>query len=179
MSYSDLNSIILQKDAADSAAEVHGIAVAMLCLNANTEAGDWINEAFAEEFAMVQEDKIELLSLFEQTRELMQSDEFVFDLFLPDEDEALGLRCTALKQWCEGFLFGMGRVQTSSEWPGEVDEILKDIVEFTRMDVDIDDDDDAAGQAENDLIEIQEYLRAAVMLIRSELNPSVGNNTVH
>ncbi len=33
MSYSDLNSIVLQKDAADSAAEVHGIAVAMLCMD--------------------------------------------------------------------------------------------------------------------------------------------------
>ena len=38
MSYSDLNSIVLQKDAADSAAEVHGIAVAMLCLDKNTLA---------------------------------------------------------------------------------------------------------------------------------------------
>lgn len=177
MSYSDLNSIILQKDVADSAAEIHGIAVAMLCLNANTESGDWINEAFSEELAMLEEDKIELLGLFEQTRELMQSDEFVFDLFLPDEDEAVALRCVALTQWCQGFLFGMGRVQTNSEWPGEVDEILKDIIEFTKLEVDI--EEGGAEQAENDLTEIQEYLRAAVMLISSELNPTLDNSTVH
>jgi len=177
MSYSSVNSIILQKDAADSAAEVHGIAVAMLCLNKDTEASDWIIEAFSEEIALLQEDKLELINIFEQTRDLMESDEFVFDLFLPDEDETLSLRCAALMQWCQGFLFGMGRVQTSSEWPGDVDEVLKDIIEFTKLDVDIEEDD--AGDAENDLVEIQEYLRAAIMLIRSELNPAVESSTMH
>jgi len=177
MSYSDLNSIILQKDAADSAAEVHGIAVAMLCLNKDAEASDWINEAFSEGSGLLQEEKVEFNNLFDQTKELMESDEFVFDLLLPAEDEALSLRCTALMQWCQGFLFGMGRVQTSSEWPGDVDEVLKDIIEFTKLDADIDEDD--AEDTENDLTEIQEYLRAAVMLIHNELNPAVKNSTVH
>jgi len=177
MSYSDLNSIILQKDAADSAAEVHGIAVAMLCLNKNTEASDWINEAFSEGPGLLQEDKVDLNDLFEQTKELMESEEFVFDLFLPADDEAVDVRCIALMQWCQGFLFGMGRVQTTSEWPAEVDEVLKDIIEFTKLDADIDEDD--VEETENDLTEIQEYLRAAVMLIRSELNPAVESSTLH
>lgn len=177
MSYSDLNSIILQKDAADSVAEMHGIAVAMLCLNKNTEANDWINEAFSEDSSLLQEDKVELNNLFEQTKELMESDEFVFDLFLPDEDEALALRCTALMQWCQGFLFGMGRAQTTSKWSSDVNEVLKDIIEFTKLDVEIAEDD--AEVAENDLVEIQEYLRAATMLILSELNPAIENSTAH
>lgn len=177
MSYSDLNSIILQKDAADSAAEVHGIAVAMLCLNKAAEASDWVNEAFSEGSGLPQDDKEEMVRLFEQTKELMDSDEFVFDLLLPDENEVLSLRCAALMQWCQGFLFGMGRVQTSSEWPDEVDEVLKDIIEITKMDAEI--DEDHAEEAENDLVEIQEYLRAAVMLIRGELNPAIENSTVH
>jgi uncharacterized protein YgfB (UPF0149 family) len=177
MSYSDLNSIVLQKDAADSAAEVHGIAVAMLCLDKNTQASDWIHEAFADDQTLLQDDKVEFNNLFGQTRDLMASDEFVFDLFLPDEDEALALRCTALVQWCQGFLFGMGRVQTSSQWPGEVDEILKDMIEFTKLDTHIEDED--AEETENDLVEIQEYLRAAVILIRSELNPAVEKSTLH
>jgi uncharacterized protein YgfB (UPF0149 family) len=71
----------------------------------------------------------------------------------------------------------MGRVQTSSQWPGEVDEILKDMIEFTKLDTHIEDED--AEETENDLVEIQEYLRAAVMLIRSELNPAVEKSTLH
>jgi len=105
----------------------------------------------------------------------MASDEFIFDLFLPDEQDPVNQRGFAIMQWCQGFLFGMGRIETSSEWPGDVGEILKDIVEFTKLDTDIDDED----EAESALMEIQEYLRASVMLIRSELNDVDSGETVH
>lgn len=176
MSYSVVNSIILQKEAADSAAEVHGIAVAMLCLEPKTEVGSWLSEAISKEADLLEEDKLLLINLFEQSKELMESDEFIFDLFLPDEQELVNSRCLALAQWCQGFLFGMGRIETDSEWPGDVGEILKDIVEFTKLEADGDGDDE---EAESAIMEIQEYLRASVMLIRSELNDTDTGDTVH
>jgi len=176
MSYSVVNSIILQKEAADSAAEVHGVAVAMLCLDPKTEAGTWLSEAISREADLLEEDKLLLINLFEQSKELMESDEFIFDLFLPDEQEPVNHRCLAVMQWCQGFLFGMGRIETSSEWPGDVGEILKDIVEFTKLDTDIDSD---VEEAESAVMEIQEYLRASVMLIRSELNDVDADDTLH
>ncbi|NOQ64840.1 MAG: UPF0149 family protein [Methyloprofundus sp.] len=168
MSYSDVNLIILQKEAADSAAEVHGVASAMLCLDPKTEVGTWLAEAIAKEADLLEEDKDLLINLFEQSQELMESDEFLFDLFLPEEDLPVSQRSLALMQWCQGFLFGMGRIETSSEWPADVTEVLKDIVEFTKLDMDIEEGEEE--EAEAALTEIQEYLRAAVMLIRSELN---------
>ena len=177
MSYSVVNSIILQKEAADSAAEVHGVAVAMLCLDPNTEVGSWLSEAISKEADLLEEDKQLLINLFEQSKELMDSDEFIFDLFLPDDQEPVYLRSLALMQWCQGFLFGMGRIQTSSQWPGDVGEILKDIVEFTKLDTDVESDDEEA--AESAIMEIQEYLRASVMLIRSEMNDVDTDDTVH
>jgi uncharacterized protein YgfB (UPF0149 family) len=45
------------------------------------------------------------------------------------------------------------------------------------LDTHIEDED--AEETENDLVEIQEYLRAAVILIRSELNPAVEKSTLH
>lgn len=176
MSYSVVNSIILQKEAADSAAEVHGVAVAMLCLDPKTEAGTWLSEAISREADLLEEDKLLLINLFEQSKELMESDEFIFDLFLPDEQEPANQRCLALVQWCQGFLFGMGRIETSTDWPGDVEEILKDIVEFTRLDTDADSDDE---EAESGIMEIQEYLRASVMLIRSELSDVNTDDTIH
>jgi len=179
MSYSDLNLIILQKQAADSAAEVHGIAVAMLCLDPKAEAGSWLSEAISNEADLLEEDKLLLINLFEQSQELMASDEFIFDLFLPDELAPLNQRCLALVQWCQGFLFGMGRLESKTSWPENVEEILKDIVEFTRLDTDPDSDDDEE-EAEGAIMEIQEYLRASVMLIRNELNEAgTDNDTVH
>lgn len=175
MSYSDVHSIIIQKEAADSAAEVHGVAVAMLCLDPKTEVGSWLSEAISRDADLQEDDKMLLINLFEQSKELMDSEEFIFDLFLPDEQEPVNQRCLALVQWCEGFLFGMGRIETSSEWPGDVGEILKDIVEFTKLDADFDDEE----EAESAIMEIQEYLRASVMLIRSELNDEHSGDTVH
>lgn len=179
MSYSELNSIILQKEAADSAAEVHGVAVAMLCLDPKAEVGSWLSEAISRDADLQEDDKLLLINLFEQSKELMASDAFIFDLFLPGEQEPIERRGLALMQWCQGFLFGMGRIETSSEWPGDVGEILKDIVEFTKLDTNVEDAEDA----ESALMEIQEYLRASVMLIRSELNDEASsedtNNNLH
>lgn len=179
MSYSDLNAIIAQKDVADSAAEIHGIAVAMLCLHKNTPAHDWINEAFSETLGLLKEDKVALNHLFEQIKMSMVSNEFVFDLYLPDLDKATALtsHCTALVQWCQGFLFGMGQVQTNNQWSSAVDEILKDMIELTKLDVEIPEDN--AEEASGDLVEIQQYLCAVVMLIYSELHLAVENNRVH
>ena len=49
-------------------------------------------------------------------------------------------------------------------------EILRDIAEFTKLDTDVEDEND-----ENDFVEITEYLRPAVLLLRDELTQS-GNN---
>jgi len=182
MSYSEVNSTILQRDAAESAAEVHGIATAMLCLDPATEASSWITEAFFEDAHLLEDDKYALINLFDETKELLAGDEFLFDLYLPDEEEAsLAVRCTALIQWCRGFLFGLGRASsTSQQWSSDTQDIIKDIVEFTKLDADIEEGDD---ESEGSLVEIQEYLRASTMLIRTELSDTVkdvvSNTTLH
>ncbi|MDP3931048.1 MAG: UPF0149 family protein, partial [Methylococcaceae bacterium] len=75
--------------------------------------------------------------------------------------------------WCIGFLAGVGFANPKSNWPGDVTEILKDIVEITKLET-----EDVAGEDdENALMEVTEFLRSAVLLLRDEL--SVGNNTLH
>lgn len=174
MSYFEVNSTILQRDAAESAAEVHGIATAMLCLDPSTDASSWMTEAFFEDAHLLEDDKYALINLFDETKELLAGDEFLFDLFVPDEDSTLAVRCTALIQWCRGFLFGLGRARNIEQWSSDIQEILKDIVEFTKLDADIEEEDE---EAEGSLIEIQEYLRASTMIIRSELSDIVKDVT--
>jgi len=179
MSYLIVNSTILQQEAAGSAAEVHGIASALLCLDATSDAGDWMNEAISRDADLLEDDKLLLINLFEHTKTLLESDEFLFDLFLPEEEEGIEDRAIALTQWCEGFLFGMGRIESSSKWPEEIDEILSDMVELTKMDTGLEDENEESEAA---LMEVQEYLRAAVMLIYTELNSkpaATENETVH
>jgi uncharacterized protein YgfB (UPF0149 family) len=161
--YQAVNAILEQQDADIGAAEAHGIAVGMLSVEARADAGNWLQELLADSHAIVDEDKTLLLELFEQTRQLLNAEtgEFVFDLFLPDDDEPLYEQAEALRSWCQGFLFGVGYSQSAGNWSGETGEVMRDMIEFTKIDSDVEGEEDA-----NALMEIREYLRAAVFTVR-------------
>ena len=177
MFYQDINTIITKIDATLSAAESHGMAVGMLCVNNRTEPGFWLGELLQQGGGFNIEDEAILENLFGETRSLLASDEFTFDLLLPGEDARLSEQVEALRQWCQGFLFGLGTTSSTSEaaanWSDEIREIMKDITEFTKLDTDVE-----GEEAENDFMEITEYLRAAVIFVRAELN-AVDDRIVH
>ncbi len=163
--YQAVNAILEKHDADVGAAEAHGIATGMLCIELKVNGANWLHELFGDEQSLADEDKSLLLNLFEQTRQLLDSEteEFVFDLFLPGEDEDLSVQAEALRCWCQGFLFGVGHSQTGSEWPGDSGEVMQDMIELTKIDSDVEGEDD-----ENALMEIHEYLRAAVLMVRDQ-----------
>ena len=169
MAYKKCNAIIVQSDAELSAAEAHGMATGMLCVNEQTESAAWLAELLHNSNSVIDENKNILVRLFGETRHLLASDEFEFDLFLPEDDTSLIERVDALKSWCRGFLFGVGSGATASNWPKEAREILKDIAEFTKLDANAEGEED-----ERALVEITEYLRSAVLLLRDELGESSG-----
>ena len=117
----------------------------------------------------IDENKYLLVRLFEETRRLLASDEFEFDLLLPEDDAPLSDQVEALKSWCRGFLFGVGSGAAATNWSNDVREILKDITEFTKLDANAEGEED-----ERALGEITEYLRPAVLLLRDELGESSG-----
>lgn len=173
MPYQVINSIVLQSDARLSAAEAHGMASGLLCVNEHAESDQWLNELLSNALPITDDQQDCLVNLFEETRRLLTSDEFEFDLFLPDDDTPLNEQIDALKNWCIGFLAGVGFANPTSNWPGDAGEIVKDIIEFTKLESeDVSNEDD-----ENAFVEVTEYLRSAVLLLRDELNTS--NNTLH
>jgi len=175
MAYQVINSIFERMDADVCAAEAHGMATGMLCIKPQAESADWLNELFQDASPLLDEDRTLLLRLFEQTKDLLDNDEFEFDLFLPDDETLIGERIEALSRWCQGFLFGIGTSYSESVWPGDVGEILKDMMEFTKLDAEAEGEEDEAA-----FMEITEYLRSAVLLLRDELGSDVkAQGTVH
>ncbi len=167
MAYQTINSIFQKNESDLSASEAHGLATGLLCIENYSEAANWLTQLFAEDCVLLEEDKTVLVALFEQTRKLLSDGDidFRYDLFLPGDDEPLTEQIEALRLWCEGFLFGIGNSHSSSDWPGETGEIIKDIVEFTKLDAEIN------GQIDEDefaLMEIQQYLRAAVIMLKDQ-----------
>lgn len=173
MVYQGINIIFERNNAAISAAEAHGMATGMLCVNGQADGAHWLEELFKDSVDLSDEDRAVLMKLFERTRELLVSEVFEFDLMLPDDEVLLGERVQALSRWCEGFLFGVGSAYISSGWPGDVPEILKDITEFTKLDEEAEGEED-----ESAFMEVTEYLRSAVLLLRDELNINT-DGTVH
>jgi uncharacterized protein len=169
MAYKTCNAIIVQSDAELSAAEAHGMATGMLCINGQAESVAWLSELLHNASPVVDEDENLLVRLFEETRSLLASDEFEFDLLLPEDDTSLIEQVEALKGWCRGFLFGVGSGASASNWSKDVREIMKDITEFTKLDINAEGEED-----ERALVEITEYLRSAVLLLRDELGESSG-----
>lgn len=167
MAYKTCNAIIVQSDADLSAAEAHGMATGMLCANEQAESASWLTELLHDSSSVLDENKKMLVRLFEETRRLLASDEFEFDLFLPEDEAPLVEQVEALKSWCRGFLLGVGLEASASNWPNDAREILKDITEFTKLDANAEGEED-----ERAFVEITEYLRSAVLLLRDELDNS-------
>jgi hypothetical protein len=169
MAYPVINAILVENRADICAAEAHGLATGLLCANENTDSDYWLNELLHNAPATVDEQPQPLVRLFEETRQLLAGDEFAFDLFLPDDDAPFDEQIEALRSWCQGFLFGVGNQWSKPDFSKEANEIIKDITEFTKLDTDTDDESEEDKVA---LMELTEYLRSAVLLLRDELTPT-------
>ena len=174
MPYQTITTIFHQNESELVASEAHGLAVGMLCIESKMESASWLSELFSDDVPLIEEDRSILEALFEQTRRLLENedDSFGFDLLLPNEEGQLIEQIEAVRYWCDGFLFGVGYAQSSSDWPGETGDIMKDMVEFTKLDSDLDDDisEDEMNEHEQSLIEIQEYIRIAIMTVKDQFS---------
>ncbi|QWF72460.1 UPF0149 family protein [Methylomonas paludis] len=165
MGYQSISEILISLDADFEAAEAHGVAVGMLSIAIQADADNWL-QLILSDYADIPAQYTEpLLDLFEKTRKVLANglDEFGFDLLLPDDDEPLAEQSEALRAWCLGFLFGVGYLRSQVAWPGEVAEIMQDIVEITKLDTNIENGDDEDANA---LMELREYLRTAVLTVK-------------
>ena len=101
-----------------------------------------------------------------ETRRQLASEEFDFQMLLPDDDVELPQRVQALAGWCRGFLSGFGLVEDlPARVPGaEIQEWLRDVEMIGRAGVNEPDADD-----ETALMQVLEHVRTGVILMQEEL----------
>lgn len=166
--FDNIQFLLEEHDSHMSAAEVHGLAAGMLCVREDAEFDRWLVAIFEQPEdveSLPVASKQDLFAVFAGTAEILKLEDFSFDLFLPSDDEYLHLRAKALSEWCQGFLYGfayMG-VTDGDEWGEESKGVLKDMLEISR--IDSEGSDDADEQA---FMELQEYVRLGVQVIKSE-----------
>ena len=177
----DLDLALQDADADYNAAEAQAIACGLLVVNITSDKLLWVQLIFGE----IQPDNdkqhkaIKLSGeLFEATKAQLQDSELGFDLLLPEEDESLYARVTALQQWSAGFVLGVAMAGASdhSKLPEDTRELLADITEIgTVGEFDLEDHE----ESEEAFAEINEYVRMGVLLINEELQPLKQSSLIH
>ena len=113
--------------------------------------------------------KLGLIGLYQLTQQQFEASDFGFELLLPDDDQMLAQRAEALGSWCSGFLsgFGLATGKRGEKLSAEAQDGLRDLAQIAQIaaDSDVDSDEDEA-----DLMEVQEYVRMAAMLMFNECN---------
>ena len=154
------------------ASEGHGCLCGALCVSADYSFERWLEELVElDQGTQMAPDLSQAMHvLYEDTVGALRGDQMVFEPFLPDDSVTLEQRATAISQWCQGFLYGMGTARTIQEGqlPKSIDEILIDFTNISRAEAQSGDDSEEDEEAYTELVE---YLRAAVQLIHDELEP--------
>jgi len=178
--FDDLSHSLIKLDAASEAAEAQGLLCGILCAQGRVEKVSWIQQVLGEAIPqgdlLIQEVREQLESIFSETLETLYDEEYGFQMFLPDDDVSINERLHTLSEWCQGFLLGFSmRPQDSieGELREEIDSLLEDFVEITRIDLDTDEETE---EEESSYFEITEYIRMGVIFIFTSLHPIATSN---
>jgi uncharacterized protein YgfB (UPF0149 family) len=146
----------IQEHALAEAAEAHGMLCGCLCSAAGYSFEDWLREILPAGRADPQVAET-LRDVYAPTLAALEQPDMGFEPLLPSDAQPIDGRTTALAQWCQGFLYGLGagRIPDASSLPGEVGEIVRDFAELTRAGV--------------DGAELVEFVRVGVQLLFEEL----------
>ncbi|MBS99266.1 MAG: hypothetical protein CMI01_11380 [Oceanospirillaceae bacterium] len=165
------NLLIEEGVLAVSPAELHGLLAGQLAAGARFDA-DTLLKVFQElmDVSALRSEttKLGLIELYQRTLAQYESDDFGFALLLPDDDQMLAQRAEALGSWCSGFLSGFGlHTKANTKLSQEASEGLQDLAQIAQIAADTDAESE---EDEADLMEVQEYVRMAAMLMFNECN---------
>lgn len=172
VTYSDISELLAPLQVILDPSELHGMLCGKFCGGADPSETDWLLEAVEElDFTQAPDHDVRaaLSALFSQTRQQMAQQEFDLQLLVPDDEEDVGERVACLSRWCQGFLVGFGAAGKvgEAELSAYAKEALEDLAAIGMVGLDPD-DADAMCAAENDYMEVLEYVRMAVAALFME-----------
>lgn len=176
--FDDLADIFWRLGVMQSPSELQGYLAGQLAVGLAVSEAQWpeLANTFIDPVEPpAGEDHQLLMDLYHATRAAMDDDQMSFDLLLPDDSLDLSQRADNLGGWCKGFMtgFAMGGKQLQSsdgqrQYSSDVSEALSDMAAIAQIVVE--DGDEGEERSEQDMVEIVEYLRVAVINIYLECN---------
>jgi yecA family protein len=171
--YDELASALERCASTHTPSEAQGFALGLLMAGVEEPYVSWELELYSDfdpTDVLAGECRALLDQLFETTAADLGSSREGLQLLLPQDILVNQRRLSAVRDWCQGFLYGFGLAGDGLLKKGseQMQDLLRDIAEITRLQVE---DDDNSAENQEALIEIEEYLRVGVMLLRDELTP--------
>lgn len=173
-SLDDLANALVRLNAGCTASELHGVVTGLLAggarLNRSTlqkilETHSEADQAFGDDITA------SLWQLQLKTLEDLGDSELVFAPLLPDDDDDLAARVSAISDWCQGFLVGFGTAARPNDTrihDESVRETLQDIMHVANVDAAAQDNDESDESA---YAELYEFVRIAVIHLFEEMVP--------
>lgn len=156
-----------QAESLISPAEAHGLLSGCVCAGSRISGKSLLEPILGQGAFQAASGREILMALYHISSQQLYEADFTFQLLLPIDDVPLLERARALKEWCQGFISGLGWAGVDSEQcqSEDVQNALLHICEIAKLDVHniIADDED-----EKAFLEVCEYVRLAVMSIYME-----------
>ena len=159
---------LLEQGLEASPSELHGFLCGLLSGGAAAEPEVGL-DALESSLGLVLHGELadHMMQLYTVTAGALEDDEFDFHPLLPDDDDAIDERTTALAVWGRGFLAGFahmtaGTGKTPAALSEDSSEILKDFANIAQADVD-EGETEGEEEAEGSYMELVEYLRFATL----------------
>lgn len=157
------------------AAQSHGLLTGRLAVAGVAAGPQWLLQVLkgVESSEAEQGECRKMLdTLFQATYWQLSERLSEFTLLLPDDHSDARERAAAMAHWCEGFLHGLvsaahGDALRDRLAAEPLADIIRDLLQVTRADVDGDEDEETNESAYAELLE---YLRVAAQLTYEELS---------
>lgn len=174
ISHHELEDVLRRAGSNWSAAQAHGLLCSRLAVMGAEGGPDWLGQILQDSDPGTVEhgESIALMDdIYSITYEQLAARQSEFGLLLPVDSAAPDIVTSALAEWCEGFLHGLVSDVRADDLKQKLatdplDDIIKDMLQITRAEVDADEGDDENEEA---LTELVEYLRVAAQLVYEEL----------
>lgn len=166
--HDDIDALIMRLRLATEASELHGSLCGFLA-GAGSLRGTSMLAALqldGEATEPTPEDQALMQRLARQCETELADPELGFEALLPEDDRPLVERAEAMVDWCRGFLggFGLAGTEAHAKLSEEAQEILRDLSTVASSSFDLGNE----TEDEDGLIEVQEFVRVAAMLLHTE-----------
>ncbi|WP_444928789.1 UPF0149 family protein [Microbulbifer sp. SSSA002] len=172
------NAILSAGGQADPS-ELHGFICGILAAGERPDKQRWQNELarLLDVEAVPADLNQDFFQLAEESHKQLDGSNFDFQLVLCDDEDVIS-RALALGHWCDGFLHGFGVGGAREKLLPTSDEALKDISAIAQLDAE---QVEEGEETEQQLLELQEYVRVAVLNIFTEVKGKASDSerTIH